>query len=326
MKPFNLVNARSLEEAVSSLQQPDARAMAGGTDMLGVLKGNFLPQYPPTIVNLGSIPGLDYIKAGEDGSLRIGALTRLTDIAESDDIRARYAALSRAAKKTASHNLRNMGTIGGNICQFVRCWYMRATDNFFFCTRKGGETCYADIGDNRFHSIFGGVSGCISVNCSDTAPALVVHNAKIVTTKRTLSVDNFWNVKTPGSTALFDDEIVTEIVLPPPAKDARSAFLKFALRNTIGFSVVNCAAMIGGGDARVCLNAVHPKPYRALAAEEVVKGKTIDEQLAEKAGEAAVRAARPREQNKYKVQIAKTLVKRALLACSSAATSVEGEL
>ena len=141
MKPFNLVNARSLEEAVSSLQQPDARAMAGGTDMLGVLKGNFLPQYPPTIVNLGSIPGLDYIKAGEDGSLRIGALTRLTHIAESDDIRVRYAALSRAAKKTASHNLRNMGTIGGNICQFVRCWYMRVTGFRLPATLKFGSTC-----------------------------------------------------------------------------------------------------------------------------------------------------------------------------------------
>lgn len=326
MKPFKLINAGSLEEAIASLQQPDARVMAGGTDMLGVLKGNFLPQYPGTIVNIGSIKGLDYIKSADDGTLRIGALTRLADIAESDVVKTRYSALFRAARKTASHNLRNMGTIGGNICQFVRCWYMRGTDNFFFCTRKGGETCYADIGDNRYHSIFGGVSGCISVNCSDVAPALVALNAQIVTTKRKIPADAFWSVKTPGSTALSDDELVTEVAVPPPPAGARSAFIKFSLRNTIGFPIVNCAAMIGGGEARVCLNAVYPKPYRAVLAEELVKGRAIDEELAEQAGEAAIREARPRELNAYKVQIAKVLVKRTILACSPTATSGEGEL
>lgn len=323
MKPFTLITAKTLDEAIAGLAQPDARVMAGGTDMLGVLKGNFLPQYPRTIVNIGAIEGLDYIRRDADGTLRIGALTRVSDIAASDLVDAGYEALRRAAKKTASHNLRNMGTIGGNICQFVRCWYMRATDNYFFCTRKGGETCYADTGDNRYHSIFGGVSGCISVNCSDLAPALVVLNAQIVTTKRTIAAESFWAVKTPGSTVLHDDELVKEIVFPPLPSGARSAFLKFSLRNTIGFPIVNCASMVGGGEARVCLNAVHPKPYRALAAEEVVKGRVIDEALAEQAGEAAVRAARPRELSTYKVQIAKVLVKRTLLACTASGANAD---
>lgn len=326
MKPLKLINARSIEEAIAALQQRDARIMAGGTDMLGVLKGNILPQYPGTIVNIGSIEGLDYIRNDGDGTLRIGALTRLADVAESDVVNARYAALARAAKKTASHNLRNMGTIGGNICQFVRCWYMRGTDNFFFCTRKGGETCYAEIGENRYHSIFGGVSGCIAVNCSDVAPALVALNARIVTTKRTMPAEAFWAVKTPGSTVLDEDELVTEIEVPPLPAGARSAFLKFALRNTIGFPIVNCAAMIADSEARVCLNAVHPKPYRAVMAEEVVKGRAINEELAEKAGEAAIREARPREHNAYKVQIAKVLVKRTILACSPTTVTGEGNV
>lgn len=319
MKPFKLINAATIEEAVSGLQQPGARAMAGGTDMLGVLKGNLLPQYPETIVNISSIKGLDYIRQEETGALRIGALARVADVAQSRVANEQYAALAQAAGKTASHNLRNMGTIGGNICQFVRCWYMRGTDNCFFCTRKGGETCYAETGDNRYHSIFGGISGCISVNCSDIAPALVALDAQIVTTKRTIAAEAFWAVRTPGSTILNDDELVTEIVLPPVPDGARSAFLKFGLRNTIGFSIVNCAAMIGDDDARVCLNAVSPTPHRSHAAEAVIRGHAIDENLAEQAGEAAVRDARGREHNAYKVQIAKVMVKRTILACSKSA-------
>ena len=139
-----------------------------------------LPNYPEVVVNLKSIPGLEYIK--EDASvLRIGALTRLEDIAKNDLVKTRYAALAEAAHRTATPHIREMGTIAGNICQMTRCWYFRLPDNRFNCVRKGGRQCYAIRGDNRYHSIFGPVKSCFAVNPSDTAPALVALNAKIKT-------------------------------------------------------------------------------------------------------------------------------------------------
>ena len=178
--------------------------------------------------------------------------------------------------------------------------------------------CYAMAGDNRYHSIFGAVKMCLAVNPSDTAPSLVALNAKIKTNNRLIEAENFWDMVVPGSTVLALDEIVTEIQIPTPPAGVKSAFIKFAIRKTIDFPIVNCAAMIGGGNARICLNAVYNKPYRATSAEEAIKGKSIDEANAEAAGAAAVATARalPGDRNKWKIQIAKTMVKRAILACA----------
>lgn len=170
MKDYKLINAATIEEAVSGLQQEGAKAMAGGTDLLGAMKKDILPKYPKVVVNIGGIQGLDYIKE-EDGMLKIGALTKLTDVAENSAVKERYAALAQAAKKTASPNLRNMGTIGGNICQYNRCWYLRASGNYFDCLRKGGGACYAISGDNRFHSIFGGIRVQGGLPCADDCPS-----------------------------------------------------------------------------------------------------------------------------------------------------------
>jgi CO/xanthine dehydrogenase FAD-binding subunit len=173
-------------------------------------------------------------------------------------------------------------------------------------------------GDNRYHSIFGAVKMCLAVNPSDTAPALVALNAKIKTNRRLIEAEQFWEMKVPGSTILAADEIVTEVQIPAPAAGAKSAFIKFAIRKSIDFPIVNCAAMIGGGSARVCMNAVYNTPYRAVQAEEAIKGKTINENSADAAGAAAVAAAKalPGERNKWKIPIAKTMVKRAILACA----------
>jgi len=316
MKTFAHIDATTLEGAATALATPKAMAIAGGTDLIGTLKFGVLPEamYPATIVNLKTIPGLDYIKE-ESGMLKIGAMTRLEDIAKSSVVQAKYAALAQAALATASPHIREAGTIGGNICQLNRCWYFRKKDNFFFCLRKGGNMCYAMAGENRYHSIFGATAACVAVNPSDTAPALVALNAKIVTTKQTVDAEKFWAVKTPGSTILAADEIVKEIQIPAPAAGVKSAFVKFALRRSIDFPVVNCAAMIGGGDARVCLNAVHNMPYRATKAEDAIKGKAIDDASAETAGTAAVNGAMALANNKWKIQIAKVMVKRAILAC-----------
>jgi xanthine dehydrogenase YagS FAD-binding subunit len=272
--------------------------------------------YPRILVNLKTItPRLDYIKE-ENGMLKIGALTRLEDIAKSSVIKSKWAALAEAAHKTASPHIREMGTIGGNICQLTRCWYFRHHDNRFFCVRKGGKTCFAMAGENRYHSIFGGVSACMAVNPSDTAPALVALNAKIVTSKKTINAEEFWAVKIPRSTVLDSDEIVTEVQVPGPASGVKSAFVKFALRSSIDFPIVNCAAAIGGGTARICLNAVYNKPYQATKAEESIAGKAIDVASAQAAGTAAVTGARALALNKWKIQVAAGMVKKAILACA----------
>jgi len=292
------------------------RSLPGGTDLLGTLRFYVLPDSlsPDTIVNLKTIsPSLDYIKE-EGGTLKIGACTRLEDIAKSSVVQGSWAALAEAAHKTASPHIRESGTIGGNICQMNRCWYFRKANNHWDCLRKGGGMCYAMMRENRYHAIFGAVGGCVAVNPGDTAPALVALNATIVTSKREIAAEDFWDVAIPGSTVLDDDEIVTEIQVP--AFSGKSAFVKFALRKSIDFPVVNCAVAVDGSNVRICLNAVYNKPYRATAAEESIAGKTIDEASAEAAGSAAVSSGTvPLTNNKWKIQIAKVMVKRALLAC-----------
>jgi xanthine dehydrogenase YagS FAD-binding subunit len=320
MKRFTLVNPKTINEAVTALKSEGAYVRAGGTDLFGTMKDEILMTYPKTVVNLKTIPGLAYIKE-ESGMLKIGAMTPVEDIAKDSVVRAKYTALAEAAERTASPHLREAGTIGGNICQMNRCWFFRQVDNRFPCIRKGGNMCYAMAGDNRYHSIFGGINACFAVNPSDIAPALVALNAKIVTTKSTIEAENFWSMSVPGSTVLGTDEIVTEIQLPTPPAGAKSAFLKMAIRRSIDFPVVNCATMISANDARICLNAVYPKPVRAVDAEAAIKGKAIDETNAEAAGAAAVAKATALPSmgtnpgTKWKVQIAKTLVKRTILAC-----------
>ncbi len=323
MRTFAHFNPRTIDEAVAILQRygNKARVIAGGTDILGKMKDEILPAYPEALVNIKTVADLDFIETA-NGVTRIGALTRLDDIARSDLIKESFPALAEAAGRTASPHLRAMGTIGGNICQDIRCWYYRNANNRFPCMRKGGGRCYAIEGDNRFHSIFGGSveGGCYAVHPSDTAPALVALRADVVTTKRTIPVDNFYDVNVRKTTVLDPDEIVTEILIPAPAKGTKSAFIKFALRKSIDFPIVNCAAAVTISEdrvdnARICLNAVYVKPYRAIAAEDLIRGKTLGDEDVAAIADAAVSAANPMTRNKYMIQIARTLVKRTLMAC-----------
>ena len=314
MKAFNHTNAKTLAEAKTALAGGKAEVISGGTDLIGRLKDNVLPAYPSTLINIKTIvPTLDFIKE-EAGMLKIGATTRLADIAANPVVNQKYTALAQAALRVATPHVRDMGTIGGNLAQLHRCWYFRKPENRFNCFRKGGTTCFAMTGDNRYHSIFGASGMCIAVHPSDIAPALIALNAKVVTSARTVDAENFFEVKKPGNTILNPGEIITEIRIPAPPAGAKSAFLKFAIRKSIDFPIVNCAVMVGGGAPRIALNAVAPKPYRATKAEAAIAGKPINEANAEAAGTAAVEDAKPFPATKYKVQIAKTLVKRALLA------------
>jgi len=316
MKEIMHINAKTVDEAISALGAGKA-VIAGGTDIYGYMKGMVSDNAPDTLVNLKTIPDMDYIKE-EGGMLKIGALTRLADIASSSTVMSKYTALAEAAHKVGTPELRNMGTIAGNICQFNRCWYYRTERNGFECIRKGGGLCYALLGDSRYHSIFGAVGGCIAVNPSDTAPALVALNAKVITSDRTIEIEDFFTFDGEKTTVLADDEIVTEIQIPTPAAGIKSAFVKFAQRKAFDFPIANCAAAIGGGAARICLNAVAMNPHRATAAEDAIAGQTINDSSAEAAAAAAVSgaAAQPGNHNKYIIQIAKTMVKRAILACA----------
>jgi xanthine dehydrogenase YagS FAD-binding subunit len=323
MRKFIHLNARTIDEAVSVLQRYGGRArvIAGGTDLLGKMKDEILPAYPEAIINLKCIPGLDFIKE-EEGVLRIGALTRLEDIATDPVVCSKYRALAEAAQRTASPHIREMGTIGGNICQDIRCWYYRNPQNRFPCLRKGGGRCYAIDGDNRYHSIFDSSvkGGCLAVHPSDTAPALIAMNAVVQTSKRLIAAEDFFEVGVTKTTVLEQDEIVTEIEIKAPSADTKSSFIKFASRKTIDFPIVNCAAMMttSGGkvsSARICLNAVYVTPYRAAKVEESLRGQRIDETTARAAGDAAVSQVKPLRHNRYMVQVARTLVERVILAC-----------
>ena len=309
MKHFKHMQATSADQAAKEAASGKAWVMAGGTDLLGTLKDEIFPEYPETVIDLKTIEGMDAIE--EDGdALRIGALAKLSDVAENELVKTYAAALAQAAGRVASPTIRHMGTIGGNVCQMHRCWYFRVPDDRFHCRRKGGATCPARIGDNRYHSIFGDDNGCFAVSSHDTAPALVALGATVVTTKREVPAEEFFGAYGHRSNVLEDGEVVKEFRVP---KAEKSAFQKFALRKSIDFPVVNCAVAATGGETRVVLGGVHPAPWRSKEAEEAVAaGVTADS--AAKAGEAAVSVAKPLGKNAYKVDIARTLVKRTLEA------------
>ena len=309
MKHFTHMQASSAEEAASNAAGGTAMFIAGGTDLLGTLKDEILPSYPELVIDLKSIPAMDAVEE-EGDNLRVGALAKLADVAENELVLTHCTALAQACERAASPTIRHMGTLGGNMCQMHRCWYFRVPDDRFHCKRKGGNYCPARIGDNRYHSIFGDEAGCYAASSHDTAPALIALGATVVTTKRELAAEEFFRINGVRSNVLDDDEVVTHVLVP---KAAKSAFRKFALRKSIDFPVVNCAvAQDADGAVRIALGGVYPSPIRSEAAEAAVAG-GIDETTAAQAGDAAVASATPLVKNGYKVEIARTTVKRTLL-------------
>ena len=221
---FNYVRPTTVNEALAVLNDRPALIHGGGTDLLGCLReGVFRAD---TLVSLSSIDELKGIRNTTDGGLRIGALAKVAEIATSDKVDAGYTALAEAASEVASPQLRNQGTIGGNLCQKPRCWYYRG---HFDCVRKGGDKCFAYEGENQYHCIFGGDT-CYIVHPSDTAPALAALGAVCrvsgPTSSRSVAVESFHVTPTEDpqrETVLGPDEILTEIVLPAPARGLRSS-------------------------------------------------------------------------------------------------------
>jgi xanthine dehydrogenase YagS FAD-binding subunit len=319
MKQFIHYSPKTLDEASTLLtSNAGSAAVAGGTELLHGMKQNFDGATPTVLVDLKTIPGLDYITES-GGVLKIGPNTKLVTIANSATVKGNYRALAQAAGKVASPMLRNMGTIAGNICQDVWCWYYRGTDNVFNCIRKGGAICFAVAGDNRFyHSIFGGPKGCYAVTPTDTGIALSALNASVVTTKQTLTMDKFFVETAPGNT-LAAGELIKEIQIPTPATGSKSAFVKLAMRDSLDFSLTSAAVWYTPGtgavtDCRIFLGGVYQTPRRATAAETYLKGKTIASDVAAATGQQAVSDATPLTGNAYKKQMAAAAVQKALQA------------
>lgn len=321
MKAFVHENARSVEEAIQLLVKYKGKAKlnAGGTDLLGVLKDKILPEYPEAIINLKTIPQLNTIAEDEAG-LKIGALTSLSELISSPVIAENYALLQEAASTVASLQIRNIATIGGNLAQDTRCWYYRYPHQIggrIDCFRKGGKSCPAVRGENRYHAIMA-AKKCFAVCPSDTVIALTALGGTLTIAgekgTREIPAEDFFM---PLGNALAADEVITMITVPKPPAGSKQKFLKFTLRKPIDFAVVSVGSFLAvdGGvckDARICLGAVAPKPIRAWAAEDFLTGKTLSEENGEKAAQLALQEVRPLADNAYKVEIAKALVKRAV--------------
>lgn len=321
MRPFIHYQAASVQEACELLKQYQglAKVNAGGSDLLTVLRANIIDPYPAAVIDLKKIPNLSFIHY--DGSeLSIGALTTLNEICKSEIISKYYPALHEAAQAVASPQIRNVGTIGGNLCQDNRCWYYRYPDRLgggsITCLRKGRGKCYAPLGDNRYHAIMG-VKGCYAVCPSDTAIALTALDAQIVIASpegsRKVPIRQFYH---PLGNALKPDEIVTEIQIASGGNNTQS-FIKHAQRNAIDFAIASAAAVLDVQDGQIknaslVLGAIAPTPVFLEEASQMLIGKCVKEDLLEHIADLALAGSRPLRDNKYKVSLSKNLLKKVI--------------
>jgi xanthine dehydrogenase YagS FAD-binding subunit len=326
MSAFELYQPDTVEGAVELLGRfgEEGWALAGGNDSFDWFKDRI--KRPKYVVDLGGIDALRGIRETADGGVEIGALTTLTAVERDERIRGRYGVLAQAAGRVASPQIRNAGTIGGNVCQDARCWYYRYGVN---CYRAGGNTCYADTpeGQNREHCLWG-ASRCVAVSPSDTAPALVALDAKLVVVgpggQKEIPAEEFFigpNIDIERMTVLEDGEVLTAIRLSPEWSGARFYFEKVADRNTWDFALVNVAAAMkvsGAAGAeridgiRIAAGAVQCVPRRLTQVEAVVTGQAKNAETASLAGQSAVRGATPLNYNHFKIPLLQNLVTRAI--------------
>jgi len=321
MKSFRHLTAVTVEACTALLARHEGRAVinAGGTDLLGVLKDRILPESPDVVIDIKKIPNLDAIREEPDG-LHIGALTRLSDVAASPVVGESYTALALAARAVATPVIRTMATLGGNLCQAVRCWYYRYPHEVggrILCHRKGGSTCPAAAGDHRYHAILQ-AGRCLAVCPSDMAVALAALDAEVRISgpggERTVPVTDFY---APLGNILDATEILTEVRVPAPPPKARQAYIKLSLRKLVDFAIVSAASVLAVQegvvtDARICLGAVAPAPVMATAAERTLVGNPLSDESIQAAADAAVTGARPLAKNAYKVELARAAIRKAI--------------
>jgi len=324
LQKFSYKKAASIQEAVAAAARPGARILAGGTDLIGCLRdGVFTAE---TVVSIAGIQELKGIGSKAGGGLHIGALTTLTEIAENKEVMESYRALAEAAAAAASPQLRNQGTIGGNLCQRPRCWYFRGD---FHCRRKGGETCFAETGENQFHAILGW-DRCYIVHPSDTASALVALGARVAIAgpkgRRTIPLESFFvlpKVSVLTENVLRPGEVVTEVLLDAPPPGLRSTYRKVRERGAFDFALAGAAIAVTlpdgkVGTVRVVLSGVAPAPWRSVEAEKVLVGKPLDSATVEAAGAAAVKDAAAPGKNEYKIALVRGILEETLLGLAKA--------
>jgi xanthine dehydrogenase YagS FAD-binding subunit len=330
MPAFELFQPASTADALNLLDRygSDAWIFAGGLDSFDWLKDRI--KRPRYVVDLGGVEELKGVRERE-GGVEIGAMTTLTDVVRHPIIRERYSILTEAAEAAASPQIRNQGTIGGNISQDTRCWYYRSG---WSCYRAGGNICYADTPEsiNREHAIIG-ADRCVAVNPSDTAPALIALGASMVLRgadgERVVDAQDYFigpgtdimrmNVLKPG-------ELLTAIRIPGDWAGSKFYFEKVRDRQVWDFALVSVAsAMVTSGETiqnvRLVVNAVAATPLRLVNVEQFVKGKPRNEETATAAGEMAIEGAQPLRFNAYKVPLMRNLVKRAIRGVGEWATS-----
>jgi len=318
---FAYVRPRSVKEALAQLATSGAHAQGGGSDLLGCVRDGVVT--PERLVHLGLIGEMQGVSATTDGGLRIGALATIADIAAHPVVKEKYVALAQAAAQIASPQLRNQGTLGGNLCQRPRCWYFRGE---YHCARKGGDMCYAMQGDNRFHAIFGG-SSCYVVHPSDSAPALIALGASIRIQGpqgvRTVAADAFFvgpDKDVTRETVVNRGELVTEVLLPAPAAGTKSTYRKVRARGAWDFALAGAAVVLAMKEgkvsaARIVLSGVAPIPWRVAGAERALVGHKPEPKVIAQAASAAAAGAEPMEHNAYKVDLVRGVVAEAIESC-----------
>ncbi len=320
--PFELYQPAGVDDAVRLMDEhgSDGWVLAGGLDTFDWFKDRI--KRPAAVIDLGGVDEIRGIAGADDGGLDIGAMTSLTDVAEHTDVQSRYPLLADAAGLVATPQIRNQGTLGGNIVQDTRCWYYRSG---WPCYRAGGNICYAATrrSMNREHCIVG-ADRCVAVNPSDTAPALVALDAEMVVVstsgERTYPAADFFigpDIDIERMTVLEPGDLLTRVVLPAPWEGARWYFEKIRDRKSWDFSLVSVASVINvqGGviqDARIVVNSIAPYPVRMGAVEAAIRGREPSDETGQMAGEIAVEDARALRHNDYKIALTRNLVRRSI--------------
>ena len=327
MKAFEWTNPKDINEAVKLLTTPGStdideapRPIAGGQDLLTTMKD--YTSRPTRLVNLKNLRGMNRLSLDSKG-LTIGALITLTELEEHGGVRKVMPGLAEAAHSIATPQIRNLGTVGGNLCQRPRCWYFRLEE--VNCLKKGGSECYAAAGENKYNAIIGGGPSYI-VHPSDLAPMLLAFGARVTVVgaggKRVIPLDKFFTLPEQGNirreNVLQNDDIITEVFVPASPLTEKSTYLKFKERESLDFAMSSVAAAVqfDGSkkvkDARLVLGGVAPIPWRVPAAEKFLIGKSLSPDVLAEAGKIALAEAKPLEKNAYKVPLTQTLVRRAL--------------
>lgn len=328
MPAFQLYQPTSVVDAEKLLQQhgEEAWVLAGGMDSFDWLKDRI--KKPRVVIELSGVEELKGIRAMADG-VEIGAMTTLTDVVQHPLIRQKYGVLAQAAELVASPQIRNQGTIGGNVSQDARCWYYRAG---WPCYRAGGNICYADtpVGRNREHAILQ-AERCVAVNPSDTAPAFIALDAKFVVLtpkgQEVMDAEKYFigpDIDITRMNILRPGYLLTAIRIPSTWANAQFYFEKVRDRNVWDFPLMNVASAVklSGGtiqDIRIAVNAVAARPLRLKTVEDSVRGKPRDAATGEAAGKLAIQGAVPLQFNAYKIPLMRNLVKRSISGVQEAA-------